>query len=387
MKTGSILAATTMMFGLTHVQGATLAQKWNISEDASFEYESLSFKLGFTVSDFIFNDPNDNNIDMTRFELYDDRCRGEGVPQLLAGAGNGIKSIVEDDAEIYFDAESGDNMDRTVYINITLDSETISGNPLIYSEDTSTSQVTAEIRFCLRFGLYTRTGDIEVNFLETLITLNVDLTDGFQIGSIAVEPRDRLVRTANQVYNVEGFLCIEDENNAGQYVERPSGDPINQGTVVRVCVRPDAEARADQIYMRSVDEFTWTRGALEQPAIIGRNQEANNGLTDLTCTPGDAMCRFETILFAAFYTSLGTVSGSGVASMQFGSTDRSQGRRLRSGAVDEARDLQEEEAAAAAEFDLDFDVAQATFESTSDAARAFGGMLMGSLMAAVALIM
>ena len=42
---------------------------------------------------------------------------------------------------------------------------------------------------------------------------------------------------------------------------------------------------------------------------------------------------------------------------------------------------------AGAEFDLDFDVAQAQFESTSDAARAFGGMLMGSLMAAAALMM
>jgi hypothetical protein len=52
MKFVSILAVASTMFGLANGQ-ASLTQKWNISEDASFDYSSLSFKLGYTVSDFV----------------------------------------------------------------------------------------------------------------------------------------------------------------------------------------------------------------------------------------------------------------------------------------------------------------------------------------------
>ena len=122
-------------------------------------------------------------------------------------------------------------MDRDVSVNITLDSATISDNSLIYSEDTLGSQVTAEIRFCVRFGLKTLgPTSLEVNFLETLITLNVDLTDGFEIDSIAVEPKDKLVRTANQVYQVVGFRCDSDNKLISDLT------PINQGSDIRVWV-------------------------------------------------------------------------------------------------------------------------------------------------------
>jgi hypothetical protein len=253
-------------------------------------------------------------------------------------------------------------MNRIAFVNITIDPEAISQNDLLYTEDTSGSQVTAEIRFCVRFGLYTKSvTSVEVNFLETLVTLNVDLTDGFEIGSIAVAPRDRLVRTANQVYLVIGYRC--DAANDKVVIDLA----ITQGTVVKVCVEPDAEATADGIKMRSIDDFTWSRNSpntVNQPAIVGRNRVAANQLTTLVCTGGQQICSFETILFAAFYTTPGAVLGAGVASMQFGTTNN--GRRLRGDS--EGRDLQEDDAAAAAEFELDFDVAQATAEGTSGAA-------------------
>jgi hypothetical protein len=98
------------------------------------------------------------------------------------------------------------------------------------------------------------------------------------------------------------------------------------------------------------------------------------------------VCSFETILFAAFYTSAGAVLGSGVASMQFGTTDTSGGRRLRGDT--EGRDLQEDDAAAAAEFELDFDVAQATAQATSGAASCGVMASMGVLgMVAAAALM
>jgi hypothetical protein len=372
---------------------APLEQKWNISEDASFEYSSLSFKLGYTVSDFISNADVRRKLDdttyypssgMARFSVYDEGCKEDGV-QILANGTSGIESIVEDDAEIDDAAGLGYSMDREVFVNITLDAEKISQNELLYSEDTSGFQVTAEIRFCVRFGLHTTSAtSVEVNFLETLVTLNVDLTDGFEIGSIAVEPRDRLVRTANQVYLVIGYRC----NAAGVQISTTAA--INQGTVVKVCVKPDAEAEADGIHMRSIDDFSWSRvspNVVNQPAIVGPNKIAANQLTSLDCDSGYEMCSFETILFAAFYTTPGAVLGSGVASMQFGSTDNTPNARRLRGETGEGRDLQEDDAAAAAEFELDFDVAQALPQGTSGAgsvsvvaAAMIFGTVVGALM-------
>jgi hypothetical protein len=299
MKFTSIIAVATTMFGLAH--GQTLDQKWNISEDASFEYSSLSFKLGYTVSDFIDEASPATSGDMAKFDLYDEGCKETGT-EILANSTTGIASILPDNDALTLASGSdkpGLAMNRTVFVNITIDPEAIARNPLLYSEDTTGSQVTAEIRFCLRFGLHTKsvTCSVEVNFLETLVTLNVDLTDGFEIGSIAVAPRDRLVRTANQVYLVIGYRC----NALDEQVD--SNDAITQGAVVKVCVEPEAEAIADGIKMRSIDAFTWSLfspNPVNQPAIVGRNKVSANQLTTLYCIGGSQKCSFETILFAAF---------------------------------------------------------------------------------------
>ncbi len=263
-------------------------------------------------------------------------------------------------------------MNRDVSVNITLDSASISDNTLIYSEDTLGSQVTAEIRFCVRFGLFTLgPTSLEVNFLETLITLNVDLTDGFEIGSIAVEPKDKLVRTANQVYQVVGFRCDANDDLISDLT------PINQGSVVRVCVTPDAEATADGIKMRSIDLFTWSRtlpSEVTQAAIISRGTVAANQLTTLNLCRGLPICSFETILFANFYTALGSVAGSGVASMQFGTNTS---RRLRSGA---GRNLQEDdEVAGASEFELDFSISSVDKVQGTSGANSMSLMAVGFL--------
>jgi hypothetical protein len=134
-------------------------------------------------------------------------------------------------------------------------------------------------------------------------------------------------------------------------------------------VTPDAEATADGIKMRSIDIFTWSRTLpteVTQAAIISRDTVAANQLTTFNHCRGLAICSFETILFANFYTALGSVDGSGVASMQFG-TNTSRRRRLRSGA---GRSLQadDDEVAGASEFELDFSIAKdITIPDTSSA--------------------
>jgi hypothetical protein len=82
-------------------------------------------------------------------------------------------------------------------------------------------------------------------------------------------------------------------------------------------------------------------------------------------------------LFANFYTALGSVAGSGVASMQFGSNTA---RRLRSGA---GRSLQaDDEEAGASEFDLDVSVNEDNTVLQASDADGMSLMAMGFLAVA-----
>jgi len=158
------------------------------------------------------------------------------------------------------------------------------------------------------------------------------------------------------------------------------GRARNQGEVVTVCVQPEEDAINDGIKMRSIDSFTFTRDNFSQVAIVNK-AAAPNLLTTYEPTQcrGYETCWFETILFANFYTSVGAVEGSGIASMQFGTaTSR---RRLRSG----DRDLQEDDAAAAAEFELEFDVAQAV--QTNSGASSMSMLVLGSALLSSVLAM
>ena len=354
MKLTSIFLAT--VAAVAHAESpnrglATLAQKWNLTEPV-FLYDSNSFTLDFTVTDYIAQG-------MTKYSLWKAPDCQEGNLELDTSDAFKSKSTSDVVGSVDFASPRGDGdvaTGGTVSLIMEFDPETISSSD-IYTESEIDNQMIAEIRFCVRFGLWTpdtQTTPVEVNFLETLITLTVDLTDGFEIGSITVEPKNRLVRTANQAYEVVGYECDAAKT---RLTDAERALPRNQGEVITVCVEPEQEAKDDGIYMRSVDDFFFSRpGTLELPAgvrqvAIEDNVQAGNLLTTYTSSEcaGSSVCTFSTILFAQFYTSLGEVNGAGVASMQFGTTTS---RKLRAG----AREAQEDAAAGAAEFDLQFDV-------------------------------
>jgi hypothetical protein len=83
---------------------ASLKQKVDISEDASFEHTSLSlsFRLGFTVSeDFISSKASPGQ--MAKFDLYDEGCTKDtgSTKEILANAtSTGIKTIVPDNTAL-----------------------------------------------------------------------------------------------------------------------------------------------------------------------------------------------------------------------------------------------------------------------------------------------
>lgn len=337
----------------------TLDQKWNISEP-TFDYNALDFTLDFLVSSFIASD------DMVQYTLMDQTCETPYTGSGLSGVKGGLTPV----------ASSPDDS-QEVGITVTIDPSVISQDTQVYSSGVVDNQQMAYVDFCLRFGLHTPPAggeDIEVNYLEVVINLDVDLTDGFHIDYINVAALNRCEQQANDAYEVEGYFC--DEGSEAVPLDQVI---LTQGQIVKVCVRPVQDARDASIRMRALRQFTWqlSDGSVQQPAIEDYNP-ASNGLTEMWCTPGYAICHFETIFFAAFFQNPGLVVGEGVADLQFGGevsessvSPKTFRRKLELTAQEEwmrsLQDGQDAAPAASSSFDLQSYIrpAQATYRVSS----------------------
>jgi hypothetical protein len=117
-------------------------------------------------------------------------------------------------------------------------------------------------------------------------------------------------------YNLEVFEC--DESNQ-PFVKTSA---YSQGDLFRICIKPDADARSDGLYMRRLDNIYYTRQdipGLIQFAIEG-GLEDFYGMSKIYCERGDEVCRVDTIIRAEFFSSPGMVNVVGIASMQLGSS-------------------------------------------------------------------
>jgi hypothetical protein len=80
-----------------------------------------------------------------------------------------------------------------IELDLELVSEEIAKEPRIFTDIEIDSKAKAIVEFCVRFKLTTPGGGVEVNFLESLVTLYVDLSDGFSIGDLNVSPKIAIV--------------------------------------------------------------------------------------------------------------------------------------------------------------------------------------------------
>jgi hypothetical protein len=337
---------------------STLQERWSISNPA-FDYDNPSITLGFEINEYI------SLVEQVQFTLFDETCENAYTGTGLSGSrGSSFDTGVDGDEK------------HSIDILVSIDSEKISGDTQVYSEGMVDDQMMATVDFCLRFALHITdsAGGLEVSFLESIVTLNVDLTDGFQTGAVSVEPYARCKFEGEKEFLVEGYLCVEGSEKDSTVIV-----PVhNQGDLVKICVRPVQDARENSfIRMRQITSFAFERGStISQQAIVEEGPAAN-GLTDLWCEPGYAICHFETILLAAFYDSSGSVSGSGFADMQIGgeispdSVTPKSNRLLR-----ENRELQqnnEDAAGSLAGFDLEILIVPAELVLFS-AASSSGGL-------------
>jgi hypothetical protein len=320
---------------------AGLAQKWNLTS-TGVDFQGMNFQLNYLTSDFIV----DSMLDAVAYSTPECKDEGSIVPE-----GDMSMSIIVDDTP----AGVGD-FERNLLVNVTVNPGNIEDSSIyttIYDED---GKKQARVEFCMRFSLYTN-GDtpIEVNYLETIVGFTADLTAGFFI-DVAVQPKDRLIETALQTYEVDAYKC--DDNNV-PLSAIALARAMNQGEVIRVCVTPNQEARDQGIYLKALESFTYYRdyggtiGLVTQVAIED-SREASNFLTVLSCTAGSIVCNFETVLYADMFLSPGFVDGTGTALLQIG-PDPERRRVESQSSLRSPRLLQGDDGAEAiSQFDLDF---------------------------------
>jgi hypothetical protein len=201
---------------------------------------------------------------------------------------------------------------REITIHYTISPELIQLSDLWLQTDDDTFY----IQFCISFSLKLNPDAAPIANIETIVKLQVDLVGDFG-ESVNVKPNNQTEEEAEQIYYVEGFLC-DITNQQVVYTV-----PRNQGSMVRVCVKPTDDALTDGVYMRRVDSFTFQRDSLVGGRIVQQavrdGKTANDALTQLFCTRGWDLCYFDTLLRSDFYFGPGTVSGFGEAWLQVSS--------------------------------------------------------------------
>ena len=268
-----------------------------------------------------------------RVALYDQNCKdpadGKIVYEFVAGDGIGKT----DNADILPEPSIVTVVTDSIGVNspqvqFLLDTEVLISNDKIGNE--------GEITICARMSLgYLEDDDNndnsnnnnneslfkEVNFIESIITIIVDLSRDFTVAAFDVVPKAKKTEmNQKDSYAVTAFLC--DPSTATDPIPSPKGetDVFKQGSLVTVCVTPDEPSRDDGIVMKSINGFTWKRtdddDNIQQSAIVD-NKAAANGLTSLVCTAQDQFCHFSSVLSADFYKTNGIVTGEGSASMEF----------------------------------------------------------------------
>lgn len=295
---------------------AGLAEKWNLT-DNGVDFMGMNIQLHYIVSDFIIDS-------MIEAVAYTNDCKEGGI------------TIPEEDMTVNLITDDtppgGGDFSRDISVNVQVYPENIASSMVYQVVTDELGRRQAKVNFCMRFSTYTNGATpIEVNFLETLVGFTANLDAGFSIDGVNVEPKEKLVTTAMEDFDVDAYQC--DRNNQPLSATALSR-AMNQGEVIRVCVTPNQEAREEGVFMKAIESFTYYRdygddiGMVTQVAIEN-SQAASNFLTDLWCTPGSLVCAFETVLFASMFLTPGFVDGEGTALLQIGNNAESSRKQRR----------------------------------------------------------
>jgi hypothetical protein len=140
------------------------------------------------------------------------------------------------------------------------------------------------------------------------------------------------IEPSTLTYTAEAFRCDFQNQPVDKAV------PVVYGEGVRICVRPNEEARNSDVYVRRLESFVFRREVGDTlVAINDDGVAADDGRTLVICTPGSEVCSIKTELADWFFVTKGVATVTGTAVLQFGALHES--RRVRSNII--FRGLQE----------------------------------------------
>lgn len=273
-------------------QGAALGDRWSLPEEGPLTFEylqdetdgGLDFLLRFPISKDVAT------VDGINVSLYDQNCRyNDGDPRVEL-----FKGIAK---EVAFRGKSAIVMAE---LDVKLGNHEINLASLLLEYPTLWNEEESQISFCVRFSLMTE--DIEVNFVETVVILDVSLVGvGFRIDNADVKPKEKIVSSNRVSYEVKAYLCggnykpleeettglvkklyevcdaengiqtfseiIETKNTTtvGEEYQQDLSDAQKaekeriiypQGSVLRVCIRPD-DTIFGEMSMRTIESLVF----------------------------------------------------------------------------------------------------------------------------------
>jgi hypothetical protein len=277
----------------------------------TFSASNLKVSLEYPVADL-------SPLEHFRFRIFD----GNDCPSVNSAAADitnqtYLQTAIEpvDD----FSLEGDGKQYRRMRFDVSFDPDTIRDSTILTEIP---GELTATVGFCVQLQTMTaeviNPGAVPIFLRETYVT--IDLA---QDGNVAVEDAvDQPVGDpiASERYYLIGYIC--DSENVK--IEDP--EPIYMGQPIRVCVTPNEEAQANDVYMRAIEQFAWTRGTIHQQAIHATQMEAH--LTEIECEAGMKICAFTTFLKMPFFYKLGWASGAGSGWLQFGKGDYTGDQRI-----------------------------------------------------------
>jgi hypothetical protein len=211
----------------------------------------------------------------------------------------------------FVQAINGDELD----VDVDIVQETISNS--VHYQALNDGQA-AIIGFCLRvdYKRINSEGNTEgINFYETNITINVDLTANFTLTEIIAErtAADNEAADAALNYPVEAYICLDDNS------EVTDPDPLFQGSVLQVCIKIDDSVVNENIMVEDILTFVISQPTTETSNSVPINNAVANALTEKLCRES-GICNVKTQLQSKFFTDTNPpdLRVDGVAVLAFG---------------------------------------------------------------------
>ncbi|KAL3916812.1 MAG: hypothetical protein SGILL_005009, partial [Bacillariaceae sp.] len=279
-----------------------------------FSSSNLKVSLEYPVADH-------SPLEHFRFRIFD----GNDCPSVNSAVNDitdqgYLQTTMEpiDDFELQGDGKQY----RRMRLDVSFDPEQIRESTILKE---TTGELTATLGFCVQLQALTaeaiNPGAMPIFLRETYITIDIAQDGNLEIeGTVDKPAAEPIGGNGGEQYYLIGFICDLDN------VEIVDPEPIYLGQSIRVCVTPNEEARNNDVYMRAIEQFAWTRGSIHQQAVHATQKEAH--LTEIECEAGMEVCAFTTFLKMPFFYKLGWASGTGSGWLQFGRGDYTGGQRI-----------------------------------------------------------